>query len=332
MQTGRRVILSALALAALVAAPVGGQTSVGGPFVMERDDGGPALMAEETRVVFDTSGGRIRGVVHFRYRNRGPGVAAISEGCGAEQPTLERWDGDRWRAAYATVRLGCLGPPMLVPVGATHRDSIVVDALPIGVPPGRLERGRYLVPVPGRYRLTWGVHDAVNLDRKGIGPDNTGPLRAEGERTSNELTIVVEPTPPDFLEATVWSTQPGALQRLRLWRDGDSVRGELRTQPFATGGPTDTRPIDRPQLWLRTALTRLDSLSRTPPPRDPAAPVPVVCGRAVRRFTLEVLDARATRLVLYDDHCAAVPPSEQAHLAVLRAAFEELAGQPGRSR
>ncbi|HYD53466.1 MAG TPA: hypothetical protein VEA99_12595 [Gemmatimonadaceae bacterium] len=168
------------------------------PFTFPPDDGGPALMALEPRVVAETSGGRVRAVVPFRYRNRGPGVAAVSEGCGPGEPRLERWDGARWTRVYAYAELACLGPPLLVPAGAVFRDSIVVDAArggPRQAPP--LPRGVFHGPVAGRYRLVWGIHDAVNLEPGTSGPHNVGPPRAESERRSNEFEIVAGTSAPE---------------------------------------------------------------------------------------------------------------------------------------
>lgn len=127
--------------------------------------------------------------IPFRYTNR-TGDTLVLTGCNPPpRPTLEWWDGSRWRYAFDHIQLDCLSSPFVIPPGTVIHDTLHLRVSPDSV----LRDGHGVRPywlasrTVGEYRLTWPLQSqALTADRRAR---YGGPLRPLSERASNTFRL-----------------------------------------------------------------------------------------------------------------------------------------------
>jgi hypothetical protein len=68
----------------------------------------------------------LRGVIRFRYVNRTRHLVGVGSCHGTHPPTLETLANGQWKRTYEPIVLLCDGPPVLIPAGKTHYDSLQI--------------------------------------------------------------------------------------------------------------------------------------------------------------------------------------------------------------
>ena len=116
--------------------------------------------------------------IPFRFRNPLPDTVYVVNCSRGLATSLERLEAGEWQHYWSPIMLMCLSPPIVIPPGATYRDSARI----VGVLPGHNAGPEFGSAEPeGTYRLRWGnlvlhYHDAE-------------PGRGFGDPVPEELTV-----------------------------------------------------------------------------------------------------------------------------------------------
>jgi hypothetical protein len=179
---GRALLVLAALLAACADAPEPGGGAGQAPAAGE---GGPPIRTGRTAYALRRTAVGLEAVVPYAYTNRSGAPLYLVNCNGDVSPGLQRRVGAVWADAWLPETNACLSPPVVVPAGATYRDSLWVVV--------REHHGDLLAALRaagggGPYRLVW--HRALasfDPDARPFGPQV--PLE---ERVSNAFAL----TPP----------------------------------------------------------------------------------------------------------------------------------------
>jgi hypothetical protein len=113
----------------------------------------PAIVTDSTVYHLRADGRYRRVTIGFVFTNLARAPVQVPTCHGAYPPFLQKREGGAWVDAWIPVVMLCLGPPLVIRAGETYHGSLEVAG---GIPASSYPR--FLVdPIPGTYRLVWGV-------------------------------------------------------------------------------------------------------------------------------------------------------------------------------